>query len=227
MNFEEIIETLQRHSHPEALDGMARFGIPKDKNFGVRVPVLREIARHVKRQHALALRLWQYGYRETRILASMLAEPTRTTPELMEQWVECFHDWEICDQCCMNLFDKLPDVYDLALRYSERTEEFARRTGYVLMARMAVSDKKSPDERFLVFFPAIQNGASDPRNFVKKAVNWALRQIGKRNVTLNCKAIDLAQELLQSDEKSARWVASDALRELQSPAVQTRLKKSR
>jgi len=223
MTFNEIILELQKHSNPDSIAGMASVGIASDRNFGVKVPVLRAIARRTKRNHELALQLWEHGYRETRILATMIAEPRQVTPDLLENWVSAFHDWEICDQCCMNLLEILPDAWQLAENWSRRPEEFVRRAGFVLMARLAVSDKKAGDERFEPFFPLLIEGATDHRDVVKKAVNWAVRQIGKRNPTLNRRAIDLSREIQRLDSRTAKWIAADALRELQSPAVQTRL----
>jgi 3-methyladenine DNA glycosylase AlkD len=223
MTFNEIITELQSNSNPGSIAGMASVGIAPDRNYGVKVPVLRAIAQRTKRNHELALQLWEHGYRETRILTTMIAEPCQITPELLENWLSAFNDWEICDQCCMNLFEKLPDAWQLAVDWSRRPEEFVRRAGFVLMARLAVSDKKASDERFEPFFPLLVEGATDNRNFVKKAVNWAVRQIGKRNAALNRRAIEIAQEIQRLDSKAAKWIAADALRELQSPAVQTRL----
>jgi 3-methyladenine DNA glycosylase AlkD len=153
----------------------------------------------------------------------MIAEPPKMSGDLLEKWVATFNDWEICDQCCMNLFEKLPDAWQIALDWSRRPEEFVRRAGFVLMARLAVSDKKAGDERFDPFFPLLIEGATDQRNFVKKAVNWAVRQIGKRNLALNRRAIDISLKILLLDSRAANWIAADALRELHSPAVQIRL----
>jgi 3-methyladenine DNA glycosylase AlkD len=223
MTFNEIITELQSHANPDAIAGMASCGIAPERNYGVRVPILREIAKRTRRNQELALQLWEYGYRETRILATMIAEPPKMSGDLLEKWVAAFNDWEICDQCCMNLFEKLPDAWQIALDWSRRPEEFVRRAGFVLMARLAVSDKKAGDERFDPFFPLLIEGATDQRNFVKKAVNWAVRQIGKRNLALNRRAIDISLKILLLDSRAANWIAADALRELHSPAVQIRL----
>ncbi|MFH1252055.1 MAG: DNA alkylation repair protein [bacterium] len=223
MTFNEIIAELQIQADPGSIAGMATCGISPDRNFGVRVPILRNISKRTKRNHDLALQLWEYGYRETRILASMIAEPYKVGPALLESWVTAFNDWEICDQCCMNLFEKLPGAWQLAMDWCHRPEEFVRRAGFVLMARLAVSDKKAADERFGPFFPLLLEGSTDNRNFVKKAVNWAVRQIGKRNPALNRLAVEITLEIQRLDSKAAKWIAADALRELQSPAVQARL----
>ncbi len=147
------------------------------------------------------------------------------TQEQMEQWVLDFDYWEICDQCCMNLFEKTNFAYYKATGWSSRTEEFVKRAGFVLMARLAVSDKKADDSRFEQFFPILVREAYDERNFVKKAVNWALRQIGKRNLALNKKAIEIAMVIRKIDSSSAKWIASDAIRELSGEAVQKRVRK--
>lgn len=228
MELNQIIEKLEALADTKSKDHMARFGILPEQTYGVSLPHLRDIAKQCKRDHELAMQLWDIDTRETRILAAMTAEPSKTVRQLVEAWTLTFNYWEICDQCVMNLFEKLPFAWEIAVEYSSREEEFVKRTGFVIIARLAVSDKKAEDERFDPFFPLILKEAADERNMVKKAVNWALRQIGKRNLHLNRKAIDLALEIKELPSKSARWIASDALRELQSEAVQKRLgKKSR
>ncbi len=225
-NFDDIIEKLKAMSNPDAIRGMARFGITPENTFGVSIPNLRKIAKETKKNHALAQQLWESGFRETMILASMLDEPEMVTRKQMEQWVLDFDYWEICDQCCMNLFEKTGFAYEKAVEWSNRNEEFVKRAGFVLMARLAVSDKQAEDSRFGQFFPIMLREANDERNFVKKAVNWALRQIGKRNLALNGKAIKTAMEMHKIGSKSAKWIASDAIRELSGEAVQERLRKT-
>ncbi len=224
-NFNDIIKKLKDVSNPDAVEGMARFGITPENTFGVSIPNLRNIAKETKKNHALAQQLWKSGFRETMILASMVDEPEMVTDEQMEKWVLDFDYWEICDQCCMNLFEKTGFAYEKAIEWSLRDEQFVKRAGFVLMARLAVSDKKADDSRFEQFFPMMLREADDERNFVKKAVNWALRQIGKRNLALNVKAIETAKVMQGIDSKSARWIASDAIRELSGEAVQKRLRK--
>ncbi|HML25700.1 MAG TPA: DNA alkylation repair protein [Methanomethylovorans sp.] len=222
-SIKSIIVELKFLSNPSALKGMASFGITPGKAYGVAIPELRRIAKSIGKDHELAASLWAYGYRETQILASMVDDVRYVTEEQMEQWVSEFDYWEICDQCCMNLFEDMPCAYDKAAEWSHSEEEFVKRAGFVLMARLAVSDKKASDERFIAFFPMIKEGALDKRNFVKKAVNWALRQIGKRDLSLNARAIELAEELQQTDSISARWVAADAIRELTGEKVRQKL----
>ena len=223
MRYEDIIIYLEAQADPDAVKGMAKVAITGQSVYGVSLPILRELAKKIGKDHELALRLWQNNNRETRILAPMIEDPEHVTEEQMESWVLDFDSWEVCDQCCMNLFEKLPSIYLKAEEWAKREEEFVKRTGFVLMARLAVSDKKAGDDLFNEFFPYIKKGALDERNFVKKAVNWALRQIGKRNLALNKKAIEVAEELYDSPNKSVRWVAADALRELKSQAVRDRL----
>jgi 3-methyladenine DNA glycosylase AlkD len=225
MNYDEIIQKLRTLSNSKAIEGMARFGITPQKTFGVSIPNLRKIAQVAGRNRDLAQKLWASDIRETRILASMTDEPKEVTENQMERWAKDFDYWEICDQCCMNLFEKTRFAYQKAEEWSQREEEFVKRAGYVLMARLAVSDKKTEDSQFEKFFPHIKLGSTDHRNFVKKAVNWALRQIGKRNLNLNRKAIKVAEEIQKIDSKAAKWISSDAIRELKSIPVQERLRK--
>jgi len=224
MDYKKIIEKLKSLSDPEAVEGMARYGITPEKTYGVSIPNLRKIAKETGRDQDLSLKLWECNTRETRILAGIIGDPAKVTLEQMESWVREFTYWEICDQCCMNLFEKTVFAYRQAEQWSMNEEEFIKRTGFVLMARLAVSDKKADDNHFENFLPLIKREAADGRNFVKKSVNWALRQIGKRNLNLNKKAILTAKEIQQLDSKPARWIASDALRELTSDAIKNRLK---
>jgi 3-methyladenine DNA glycosylase AlkD len=203
---------------------MARFGINPENTLGVSVPNLRKIAKEAGRDHSLARELWSSGIHEARILASMVDEPGKVTEEQVESWIKDFDSWDVCDQCCMNLFDKLPFAYKKAVEFSKKEREFEKRAGFALMACLSWHDKEAGDEKFEAFFPHIIEGAADDRNYVKNAVNWALRQVGKRNRNLNEKAIKCAKEIEKIDAKSARWIASDALRELDGEAVQKRLK---
>jgi 3-methyladenine DNA glycosylase AlkD len=211
----------------EAVAGMARFGITAQTVYGVSMPKLRALAKEIGKDHERALELWRIPNRETRILAGLTADRTRVDDAFMENWVRDFDSWEVCDQTLLNLFDRTPLAADKAVEWSFRQEEFVKRAGYVLMARLATVDKKSGDDLFATFFPHIERGAADERNFVKKAVNWALRQIGKRNLELNRMTIALAESIKAQASPSARWVANAALRELRSDAVRERLLKKR
>lgn len=224
MTYNDIINELESNRDPAALPFMAKYGITPERAYGVKIPVLRDIAKRAGRDHALALRLWNTDTRETRILASMIAEPAKSTPELLDAWAEQFTYWEICDACCMNLFEKTPFSYDKAFEWSAREEEGVKRAGFVMMARLAVSDKKAPNKKFEAFLPIIEREAADPRNMVKKGVNWALRQIGKRSHALNKKAVAAAEKLRTSKSPAARWVAADALRELTDSKTIARIK---
>lgn len=223
MKFEQIIAELESLSNPEDVKGMARFGIKTKKTYGVRMPELRRIAKEAGKDHELAEKLWKHGYSETRILASIIDDPKLVTEDQMENWVIEFDSWDVCDQCCMNLFRKTPFAYKKIFEWSIREEEFVKRAAFTLIATLAVHDKKADNNRFEEFFPIIKRESGDNRNFVKKAVNWALRQIGKRNLDLNKKSIILAEELQKESSKSAKWIANDALRELKSEKVQKRL----
>ncbi len=225
MTFNEIIARFNKISDAEAVKGMTKFLITPEKTYGIKIPILRKMASEIKTDHELALQLWQKNTRETRILASMIADPKKTDGKLVDQWVKEFTYWEICDQCVMNLFEKLEFAYEKAIEYCNKDEEFVRRTGFVIIARLAVSDKTAADEKFAQFFPLIKAKANDNRNMVKKAVNWALRQIGKRNLNLNHEMLNLANEIVKMDYKSAKWIAKDAIRELTSNSIQSRLKR--
>jgi len=223
MDYEEIMEKLESMTKLENLEGMARFGINTKKALGVSIYELRSLAKEIGRSHGLAQRLWSSGIHEARLLACFIDEPRFVTEEQMEKWTKDFDSWDLCDQCCSNLFDRTDLAWKKAVEWSSRKEEFIKRAGFVMMAALAVHDKKASDSKFEQFLPLISKEASDERNFVKKAVNWALRQIGKRNVVLNKKAIKLAKKI-QNGSKSAKWIASDALRELESEKVKKRLK---
>jgi len=224
MEYDDIIRKLKSLSNPEAVEGMARYGINPENTYGISIPNLRRIAKETGRDHILAQQLWASGIHEARILASMIAEPGMTTEEQMDSWVKDFDSWDVCDQCCLNLFAKTEFAYGKAVNWSKREEEFVKRAAFAMMACLAFSDKKATDAQLEIFFPIIKEGASDSRNYVKKAVNWALRQIGKRNHSLNLKSIEVARDISGMDSRSARWIASDALRELTSQAVQDRLR---
>jgi len=224
MNCNDTLHRMKTLSDPKAVEGMARYGINPQNAYGVSVPNLRQMAKEIGVNHDLAIELWSSDIHEARILASMIADPKLTTEELMESWVKDFDSWDVCDQCCMNLFKRTPFAYRKAIEWSRNEEEFIKRAGFVMMACLAVGDKKAKDRQFEPFFPIIKGEATDDRNFVKKAVNWALRQIGKRNSNLNKRAIQIAEEIREMDSGSARWIASDAIRELTSEAVRKRLK---
>ena len=224
-SLKDILEKVEALSNPENVAGMTKFGIKSVKTYGVHIPDLRKIAKTIGKNHRLALQLWNVKTRETRILASMIDSPEEVTEDQMESWVKEFDNWETCDQVCQNLFAYTSLAYQKAVEWSQRKEEFTKRAGFVIMARLAVKDKKAEDKEFEKFLPIIKRESTDDRNYVKKAVSWALRQIGKRNLYLNKKAIETAREIEQINSKSAKWIARDALKELTSMAIQERLKK--
>lgn len=223
MNCNEIIKKLKSLKNPENVAGMARFGINPNNTYGVSIPTLRKMAKETGNDHSLAQELWASRVHEARILAGFVDDPKLVTAEQMENWVKDFDSWDICDQVCSNLFDKTSFAHKKAIEWSSREEEYVKRAGFVLMAALSVHDKRAVDDELLIFLPIIKREATDERNYVKKAVNWALRQIGKRNSTLNKKAIETAKEIQKLGSKSARWIASDAVRELTSKSVQDKL----
>ena len=223
MTVPEIVAALEARANPANVAGMARYGINPKNTLGVSVPALRTLAKRVGRDHSTALALWKTGIHEARSLAGLVDEPARVTEAQLERWAKDFDSWDICDGVCSNLFDKTPFAVEKAIAWSRRPEEYVKRAGFVLMAALAVHDKRAPDSLFRGFLPLIEREASDERNFVRKAVNWALRQIGKRNHALNAAAIASARRIRKIDSKAARWIAADALRELESGAVRKRL----
>ncbi len=225
MNCDQVLAELESISDPEAVKKMARFGITARSALGVSIPDLRKMARNIGKDHALAQDLWSTGILDARVLASMVDDPAVVTEEQMESWVRDFDSWALCDQCCNNLFGRTGLAYQKAVEWTGQDEEFVKRAGFVLMAVLAVHDKGAEDEVFCGFLPLIKREAVDERNYVQKAMNWALRQIGKRNRNLNQAAIETAKEIQAIDSKSARWIASDALRELTGEAVQKRLRR--
>jgi 3-methyladenine DNA glycosylase AlkD len=210
-----VLKSLKAMANPANVEGMARFGINPKNTLGVSMPALRKVGKEIGKDHQLALGLWDSGVHEARILAGLIDEPSLVTEEQMERWVRDFDSWDVCDQVCMNLFDKTPIAYDKAVAWSHHDGEFVKRAGYALIAVLAVHDKKASDEKLAMFFSHIIRGADDERNFVKKAVNWALRQIGKRNPALCEKALKCARQIAAIDSKAARWIAADAIRELE------------
>jgi 3-methyladenine DNA glycosylase AlkD len=220
----EVLVRLREKARADQLDGMARYGMVTENRLGVSVPDMRRLAKELGKDHELALQLWKTGVQEARILAALIDEPHAVTEEQMEEWVKDFNSWDVCDQVCMNLFDKTPHAWKKVRDWSVREEEFVRRAAFSLIACLAWHDKKADDKMFVNLLPVIQDAATDERNYVKKAVNWALRHIGKRNLSLNREALQTARLIQKIDSRAARWIASDAIRELEGEAVQRRLK---
>jgi 3-methyladenine DNA glycosylase AlkD len=219
----DILDQLNTLADPANVQGMAHFAMSVDRRLGVPVPEMRRIAKAAGKDHAAALELWATGIAEARIVASMIAVPAQLTEEQTEAWVQDFDSWDVCDQVCMNLFEKSPLARRKIVEWSSREEEFVKRAAFALLACLAWHDKRATEEELIAFLSVIERGATDERNFVKKAVNWALRTIGKRNRRLNQAAIETAREIQGLDSKAARWIAADALRELESEKIQQRL----
>ncbi len=214
---DNTLARLQAAARPEALTGMARFGLTGDGRLGLAVPTLRELAREFKRDHDLALALWDTGIPDAQILAGMVADPAQLTVAQMDHWVAGMLAWDVCDQACTNAFVKSPLAWGAIPRWAAREREFEKRAGFALLAVAAVHQKARPDADFLACMPLIEAAAGDDRNFVKKAVNWALRQIGKRSAGLREPALTLAQRLCEREDRAARWIGHDARRELGRP----------
>lgn len=224
MTSQEIISDLKKHYNKRNIEGMARYGINVEKAFGLNAPFMRSYAKSIGKNHRLALELWETGYHEARHIASMIDDPKLVTKSQMNKWVRDFNSWDICDGTCSNLFRKTPFAMEKIYEWCERKEEFVRRAGFSLLCYVACHDKKRDDKEFLDFFPFIKKHSVDERNFVKKAVNWSVRQMGKRSRFLNKEALTLAYEIQKIDSKSARWIANDAIRELKDPKILARLK---
>lgn len=218
-----ILNELKSLENTKNREGMARFGINTEKAFGVSVRNLREMAKPFRKNHELALALWETGYHECRILASIVAEPEKLEENTLDKWVAEFNSWDVCDQTCINLIIKSQFAISKIPEWAEKEEEFIRRTAFSMIAVNSVHNKKLGNGDFLPFLVLIKFYSFDERNFVKKAVNWALRQIGKRNFELNAPAIQVAQELIASKYKSAKWIGRDAFKELTNTKIQSRL----
>jgi len=227
VSVEEVIRRLEAKAGPDQLEGMARFGMVTERRLGVSIPNMRQMSKELGKDHKLAIQLWETGIPEARILASMVDEPDKLSEAQMEDWVKSINSWDVCDQMCQNLFEKSPLAWKKVMDWSKREEEFTKRAAYALLACLAWHDKDAKDVEFIKLLPVVKRGATDKRNFVKKAVSWALRNIGKRNLNLNKAAMRTAKEMLQIDSSTARWVASDAMKQLSSAPVQRRLRKKK
>lgn len=214
MTCSEVITFLESKGSPENIAGMARFGISSNGTLGVSVPVVRELAKKLKKNHSLAVELWETEIHEARLLAGFIADPKKMTEEEMESWVVGFDSWDICDQVCTNCFNYTPWAFKKAEEWCHREEEFVRRAGFVIQVGISVHLKKVEDERLLPFFDLMVTYSDDNRNFVKKAINWSLRTLGKRSAFLFATAVHIAAELKTMESPSARWIGSDAFREL-------------
>jgi 3-methyladenine DNA glycosylase AlkD len=215
MEVEDVLNEIKKSSSAKAKAAQEYFGVTGVNSIGLTTPQMRIIAKKIKTNHRLALQLWKTGIHEARHIATMIADPGQASEKLMEQWCKDFNSWDIVDGCCSSLFRKTPLAYKKAMEWSRREKEFEKRAGFTMMAQLSVHDKKAGDNLIEQFLPAIIRESSDERNFVRKAVNWALRQIGKRNERLCRKAIKVSKEIYKKGDTSSRWIATDALRELE------------
>jgi 3-methyladenine DNA glycosylase AlkD len=223
MEYEETIKKLKSMTSQENVQGMARYGINPKNNLGISIYLLRPLAKEIGTHHDLAQKLWDSGIHDARLLAVFIEDPGQVTSEQMDRWAKDFDSWDVCDQACTSLFDQTEYAWEKIFEWSKSNEEFVRRAAFSILAGLAVHDKNAEDQKFETTFSLMKHYAVDERNYVKKAVNWALRNIGKRNLHLNKKAIRLAEEILTLDSRSAKWIARDALRELCSEKMQKRL----
>ena len=224
MEYEKVMKQLKSMGNPKNVEGMARYGINPKNNLGISIYKLRPLAKEIGINHELSLKLWESGIHDARLLAVFIANPSQVTEEQMDSWAKDFDSWDVCDQACTSLFDLTPHANKKVFEWAENEREFVKRAAFSIIAGLAVHDKKSDDRKFEKFFPIIKRESTDDRNYVKKAVNWALRNIGKRNKNLNKKAIKTAKEIQKFDSKSAKWIASDAIRELTHDKVKNKIK---
>jgi len=225
MNYRELIAKLRSLANPENVKGMARYGISAKGTLGISMIKIREIGKEIGVDHKLALKIWQAGIHEARILASIIDDPKQVNKKQMESWAKDFDSWDVCDQVCTNLFDKTPLAFEMVRKWAKDKREFVKRSAFSVIAGLSLQDVDATDRELAQFFPIIKKASTDERNFVRKAVNWALRNLGKRNPRLNKLAIKTAREIQKIDSKAARWIAADALRELTSEKIQKRIAK--
>jgi 3-methyladenine DNA glycosylase AlkD len=223
MRFDDVLRELRRMANPSIARGLSRFGLPAERALGIRAPQIRALAKRIGTDHGLSLRLWNTGILEARVLAALVGDPRKVTRRQMHRWVREIGSWGECDACCAELFVQSPHALEMSLRWANDSREFVKRAGFVVMASAAIHRKDLPNRAFLPFLRAIGQQANDDRRFVRKAVNWALRQIGKRNEWLYERAIRKAVSIRSLGSSSARWIASDALRELRSAPVRLRV----
>ncbi|WP_407431859.1 DNA alkylation repair protein [Methanobrevibacter sp.] len=223
MNFQDVIAYFEEISDESVVNSNKRFAIGCEYSYGIRLPVIRKLAKEIGKDHDLAIELWNHPYHESHLLATMIEEKEKVTSKQLNEWVYSFYSWDIVDQACINLLVDLPQARDNIFIWCESEKEFVKRTAFSLIAVIAVRDKNAESEYFDKYFPLIKKASFDNRNFVKKSVNWALRQIGKRDIECNRKALDVAYEISQFDDKACRWISSNAIRELESEKVQKKL----
>lgn len=219
MEFNQIIHEFEELSDVDFARNMKKFGIQYVRSYGLRLPQIRRTAKQCGKNHELALKLWNHGYHETYLLATLVEEPQKVDSAQLNDWVNAFYSWDLVDQACINLLRFIPEAVDSIFIWCNSDDEFVKRTAFSLIAVLAVHEK---DSNFEKYFEIIKEGSKDDRNFVKKSVNWAIRQIGKSSLENNRKALDLAYEILEIDSKASRWVARGAIKELESEKVQAK-----
>jgi 3-methyladenine DNA glycosylase AlkD len=227
MKYEEVMAQLKSMGESKNVEGMKRFGIKSENNFGNSVTYLRNYAKKIGKDHELAVKLWESGIRDARMVAACIENPETVSEEQVDKWVRDLDSWDICDHCCGHFFDKTPFAYKKVREWTKSNELFVKRAGFSLIAWLAVHDKKKDDFEFLDFLKIIERESTDERNYIRKSVNWALRQIGKRNIDMNKKALELSRKIQKIDSKTAKWIASDAIRELTSEKVKQKLDKNK
>jgi 3-methyladenine DNA glycosylase AlkD len=223
----DVLAWLERTGSPKAVAGLARYGLPTTNAYGIAVGTLRAQAKKIGRDHELAMQLWKTGSLEAQILASFLGDPTRLTLAQMNAWCRDFDNWGTTDTACFALFDRSPLAWQVVAPWCKQRGEFQKRAGFVMMACLAAHDKTAPDAAFLKFFPIIEKGAADDRNFVKKGVSWGLRHLGHRSAALHAAALKTATKLSKSENATERWVGKDALRDITRPAVVKKVRAKR
>ena len=221
MEFDQIIHEFERLSDVDFAENMKKFGIRYVKSYGLRLPQIRKVAKQCGKNHDLALKLWDHGYHETYLMATLVEESEKVSSKQLNDWVNTFYSWDLVDQACINLLRFIPEARENIFIWCDSDEEFVKRTAFSLIAVLAVHEKESD---FEIFFDIIKEASKDSRNFVKKSVNWAIRQIGKIDLENNRKALNLAYEILEIDNKASKWVASGAIRELESEKVRSKFK---
>lgn len=221
MEFDQIIREFERLSDVDFAENMKKFGIRYVKSYGLRLPQIRKVAKQCGKNHDLALKLWNHGYHETYLMATLVEESEKVSSKQLNDWVSTFYSWDLVDQACINLLRFIPEARENIFIWCDSEEEFVKRTAFSLIAVLAVHEKESD---FEIYFDVIKEASKDNRNFVKKSVNWAIRQIGKIDLENNRKALDLAYEILEMDNKASKWVARGAIRELESEKVQSKFK---
>jgi 3-methyladenine DNA glycosylase AlkD len=224
---DDAVAWLRARGNAKFRDGLARYGLPTERAFGLSVATIKQYGKQLGHDHDLATALWKTGWTDARMLAAFVGEPDRVTPAEMDAWCSDFDSWGIVDSVCFTLWDRSPHAWKKAKQWTTRKREFEKRAGFVLMACLAAHDKTATDAAFLRFLPLIEKGAVDERNFVKKGVSWALRHIGHRSAPLHAAAVKTATRLAKSEHATKRWVGKDALRDLLRPAVVQKVKSRR